>query len=830
MKRLVSITKFFLILGIFGAILGATAAIGVYYYLKPNLPSIDSLKDVQLQVPLRIYSKDGLLISEYGEKRRIPLKFEQLPPQMVNAFLAAEDDRFYEHPGVDYQGLIRAAVQLALTGQKKQGGSTITMQVARNFFLSKKKTYLRKLNEIFLALKIDEELSKNDVLTLYLNKIFLGHRAYGVGAAAQVYYGKPVDELTLPQIAMIAGLPKAPSSYNPITNPDRAIIRRNYVLDRMQQLGFIGAEEAEAARQAPVSAERHTANIELEAPYIAEMARNEVYELYGAESYTSGYSVYTSIDSTMQQKAVEAVQLVCNAYDKRHGYRGPVSVLDTSILADNDKMDEIIDETATVATLLPGIVSQLREQEIDVYLGDAQTITIPWQGLQWARTYIDEDKRKAKPKKAADILVPAALIYVLEETSEKEKDDVGNLKKYWRLAQIPAVNGALVSIDPHDGAINSLVGGYDFYQNKFNRAIQAKRQPGSGFKAFIYSAALENGFTAASLINDAPVVFEDSGLETAWRPENYSGKFFGPTRLRYALTKSRNLVSIRLLRSMGVNKALEHIEKFGFSKDELPHNLSLALGSANVTPMQMARGYSVLANGGFLIDPYLISRIEKNGEEIIFQASPRIACDGCETLSKNIIEATIPVAEPVAGESEPLTEYAPRAISKENRYIMYSMMQDVITRGTATKARVLNRKDLAGKTGTTNDQRDAWFNGYNQSIVTTAWVGFDNNKKLGRGEVGGKAALPAWIHFMRAALQKYPRDKSPAMPDGMLTIRIDPKTGKLASIDQKDAIFEVFRAGHAPTERAFSTEPLVNPEESGDPAEVTPTTEAEELF
>lgn len=831
MKRLAKITKFFLFLGISGAVLGASIAVGVYFYLKPNLPSIDSLKDVQLQVPLRIYSKDGLLISEYGEKRRIPLQFEQVPPQMVQAFLAAEDDRFYEHPGVDYQGLIRAAVQLALTGQKKQGGSTITMQVARNFFLSKKKTYLRKLNEIFLALKIDQELSKNDVLTLYLNKIFLGHRSYGVGAAAQVYYGKAVEELDLAQIAMIAGLPKAPSSFNPITNPERALIRRNYVLNRMHELGFISAQEEETARLSPVTAKRHAANIELDAPYIAEMARNEIFDLYGPDSYTSGYSVYTTIDSRLQQKAAEAVQLVCNDYDKRHGYRGPVSTLDETILTDSKKMDETIDDTATAANLLPGIVTAIREKEIDVYLGQERSITIEWQGLAWARTYIDEDKRKAKPKKAADILTPASLIYVLEETSDKEKDEAGNPVKYWRLAQIPEVNSALVSLDPQDGAINSLVGGYDFYQTKFNRATQAKRQPGSGFKAFIYSAALENGFTAASLINDAPVVFEDSGLETAWRPENYSGKFFGPTRLRYALTKSRNLVSIRLLRTMGVEKALEHIVKFGFSREELPHNLSLALGSANLAPIQMARGYAVLSNGGFLIDPYLISRIEKNNIETIYEASPKIVCEDC---GKQTLEQTEPVnnADEPAGENLKQPQYAPRVISKENRFIMYSMMQDVISRGTATRARVLNRSDLAGKTGTTNDQRDAWFNGYNQSIVTTTWVGFDNNKKLGRGEVGGKAALPAWIHYMRAALENYPQNREPVMPDGMLTIRIDPKTGRLASIDQKDAIFEVFRAGHAPTERAVVSMPLVSPENTDSNPTVTPTTETvnEELF
>ncbi len=811
MKTLLKITKFFLILGILGVISAAGIVFGVYQYVKPNLPSIESLKHVQLQVPLRIYSKDGLLISGYGEKRRIPVTFEQVPEKMVQAFLAAEDDRFYEHPGVDYQGLVRAAIQLALTGKKKQGGSTITMQVARNFFLSSKKTYLRKINEIFLALKIDKELSKNDVLTLYMNKIYLGHRAYGVGAAAQVYYGKTLDELDLAQIAMIAGLPKAPSTFNPITNPERATIRRNYVLDRMLSLGFINAEQEKAARNSAVTAKRHSANIELNAPYIAEMARAEMFERFGEESYTGGYSVFTTVVSDLQQQAIDAVHMVTNDYDQRHGYRGVISQLEVSILDTPEKMDQIISETESFGNLSVAVTTQIREKEVEIYLGNGQSAIIPWEGLKWARRYISEDRRGKTPKKAEDILKPGSLIYILSQTEIYEKSKDKTPVTFWRLAQLPAVNAALVALDPMDGAITSLVGGYDYFQTKFNRITQARRQPGSGFKAFIYSAALENGFTAASTINDAPVVFEDSSLESAWRPENYSGKFFGLTRLRYALTKSRNLVSIRLLRSIGINKALDHIENFGFSRDELPHNLSLSLGTANITPLQMARGYAVLANGGFLVDPYLISRIEKNGSQIIYQARPRTVCEKCLVEKTDQDQGDSPV--------EDLPNVAPRVISAENRYIMYSMMQDVITRGTGTRAKVLNRKDLAGKTGTTNDQRDAWFNGYNQSIVATTWVGFDDNSKLGNGEFGGRAALPGWIHYMKKALEYFPEDNPPAMPDGMLSIRIDPKTGKLASIEQRDAIFEVFRAGHAPTERAEKDTPVALPANDDSPSQ-----------
>ncbi|MBT8439045.1 MAG: transglycosylase domain-containing protein, partial [Gammaproteobacteria bacterium] len=665
-----------------------------------------------------------------------------------------------------------------------------------------------------------KELTKNEVLTLYMNKIYLGHRAYGVGAAARVYYGKGLDELDLAQIAMIAGLPKAPSKYNPITNAERATIRRNYVLDRMLSLGFITAEEEKTARNAAVSAKRYSANIELNAPYIAEMARAEMFQRYGEESYSGGYSVYTTVGSDLQQQAIDAVHMVCNDYDRRHGYRGVIAQLDATILTTPEKMDDIISDTETYGNLTVAIATEVKEQEVEIYLGSGQSATIPWNGLKWARRYITEDRRGKTPKKAGEILKPASLVYVLSQTEVDKKSKDQTPVTYWRLAQIPDVNAALVALDPKNGAITSLVGGYDYFQTKFNRITQAKRQPGSGFKAFIYSAALENGFTAASTINDAPVVFQDAGLEGAWRPENYSGKFFGLTRLRYALTKSRNLVSIRLLRSIGIKKALDHIENFGFSREELPPNLSLALGSANITPLQMARGYAVLANGGFLVDPYLISRIERNGSEIIYQATPPTVCEKClqETPKDHTNLATTNTTDELEAETEKLPVAAPRVISAENRYIMYSMMQDVITRGTGTRAKVLKRKDLAGKTGTTNDQRDAWFNGYNQSIVATAWVGFDNNSKLGNGEFGGRAALPGWIHYMKKALTYYPQDKVPAMPDGMLSIRIDPRTGKLASINQRDAIFEVFRAEHAPTHVALpandSSTPQANIEDT----------------
>jgi len=773
MNWLWKILKFGLMLGVIGALAGAIAIGAAYYYLEPELPDIDNLREVRLQVPLKVFSHDGGLIAEFGEKRRNPLNFGQVPERMVQAFLSAEDANFFDHPGVDYRGLMRAGIQLALTGKKKQGGSTITMQVARNFYLSSQKTYTRKLSEIFLALRIEKELSKQEILELYLNKIYLGHRAYGVGAAARVYYGKSVDQLDLAQTAMIAGLPKAPSNFNPITNPPRALERRDYVLGRMLELGYITSSEHDAAVAQPITASRYVPEIEVEAPYVAEMVRAELVERFGQDAYTGGYSVYTTVRSREQRAANRGVREALDDYSERHGYYGPEGQLDP-LPADPAALDAALADRPTVGELRPAIVTAVDDKAATIYLGGGEQGTIGWDQMKWAQPYVNVDRRGPAPKKPQDVVRPGHIIRV----------KAVQLKEHtaWRLAQIPRAEGALVALDPNDGAIHALVGGYDFYASKFNRVTQAWRQPGSGFKAFIYSAALENGFTPASLINDAPVVFEDPSLEGDWRPENYSGKFFGPTRLRNALTQSRNLVSIRLLRSMGIEAALQHIAKFGFDPAELPHNLSLALGSANVTPLQMASGYAVLANGGYRIEPYFIERIEQDGSGVVYQATPRTVCKTC--------------AAPVEGEAAS-EQAAPRVLDERNRYLMYSMMQDVIRQGTATRARELGRKDLAGKTGTTNDQRDAWFNGFNQHLVANAWVGFDDNSKLGRGEVGGRAALPAWMTFMREALEGIP-DEEPEMPADIVTVRIDPRTGEPATAATEGAILEMFRAENAP--------------------------------
>ncbi|WP_456375254.1 penicillin-binding protein 1A [Thiolapillus sp.] len=784
--------KYGALLFLLGVVIAALIVGGTYLHFRSELPSTENLLDIQLQVPMRIFSSDGKLIAQYGEKRRDPVSYDEIPQDMVHAFLAAEDQNFFRHYGIDPVGLIRAAVSLALTGHKKQGGSTITMQVARNYYLSRKRTFTRKIREIFLALHIEQELSKEQILELYLNKIYLGHRAYGIKAAAQVYYGRTLEELTLAQTAMIAGLPKAPSSYNPITNPKRALLRRNYVLGRMQALGYISKEQAEQARAEPVTASLNNAKVELEAPWVAEMVRNKLVGEFGPETYTSGLKVYTTISSKLQIAANQGLRKALEDYDKRHGWRGAEKHFEP-LPQDSSALDELLSDATAVQQLLPAIVTEVGKKTADLYLGKGQTALLEWKGMNWARPYEDESHRGGKPKKAADILQPGDLVRVRKRTNDKGES-------WWELAQVPAIAGALVSIRPEDGALNALVGGYDFHSSKFNRATQARRQPGSGFKPVIYSAALEAGFTAASVINDAPVVMEDKD-DAIWRPENYSGKFYGPTRLRWALTKSRNLVSIRLLRSMGIKHALEHAKRFGFDPDKLPHALSLALGSGEVTPWQMARAYAVLANGGYLIEPYYIERIEKNGE-IIYEADPLVV--GCETPSEE--------AQPQTDEPSSCRP-AQRSLPEDNRYIMYSMMQDVINRGTAVRARSLGRTDLAGKTGTTNEQRDAWFTGFNQHIVTTVWTGFDDNSRLGKGEVGGRVALPAWIAFMKVALEDIP-DDPPAMPADLVTVRIDNDTGLQVSGDNGNSSFEIFRPGHEP--------PLQETEAEDLPAEDTP--------
>lgn len=797
MTFLLKSLKLILVVSIGLAFLAAAGSASIYFYLSPKLPSVSGLKEVQYQVPLQVFTKDKLLIAEYGSKKRDPLSPDQIPETMIHAILAAEDTRFFEHPGVDYQGILRAVINLATTGKKAQGGSTITMQVARNFFLTREKTYLRKLNEIILSLKIESELSKKEILALYLNKIYLGNRSYGIGSAAKIYYGKSIYTLNLAQYAMIAGLPKAPSRYNPLANTERALIRRDYVLGRMLTLGYINQHEHDSAKRQPATAKLHHAIIDIDAPYIGEMVRDHMYGLHGEKAYTSGYKVYVSIDPLLQSAAQGALRRALLAYEKRHGFRGPIEHIELSQESDFSQIFQRLNKLPEVGGLEPALIMQLDEQSASALLANGDQIELPWPGLEWANRFLDTKHKGPKPIQASDIFAIGDVVYVNQHP-----------EAYWQLSQIPNVSGAIVAINPTDGSIVALVGGFDFFYSKFNRVTQAKRQPGSSFKPFIYSAALEQGFTTASIINDAPVVFDDSGLETSWRPENYSGRIYGPTRLRLALTHSRNLVSIRLLQAIGTRYAINYAQRFGFNPDDLPNDLSLSLGSANISPLELAKGYASFANGGFSVTPHFISRIEDRNGDAIFEADPAIACRSCELVSNEPEEQTFNLTGEAEIE-ELRINLAERIITPQNAYLMTNMMQDVVRYGTARRALQLKRKDLAGKTGTTNDQRDAWFSGFNRDLVAISWVGFDDGSPLGDRETGGRAALPMWIDFMRVALADKP--EAPAeRPEGLTTIRIDAKTGLLAAAGQSNIIFETFRAGNEPQRKTPNIDESIN--------------------
>lgn len=719
--------------------------------LSKELPDISQLQNVQYQTPLSIYSQDKLLIGYFGEKRRIPVNINQIPDRQINAFLAAEDDRFYSHPGVDLKGLLRAANQFRTTGKKTQGGSTITMQVARNFLLSKEKTLLRKLKEIMLAIQIEQRYTKDQILELYLNKIYMGQRAYGLAAAAQTYYGKNLADLDLHQQAMIAGLPKAPSIYNPIVNPERALERRNYVLRRMRELQYIQEQEyLDALAKSDDSAIQPT-NIQLAAPFVAEMARQELVEKYGDDAYTLGLKVYTTVPSHLQLASDRALQSALHQYDERHGYRGlPHKKL---------KQESQLKQDA-IGDCRNAVIIGLSTDGASARLADQTIITIPWQNMTWAWPNIGQSNRERHYQSALQI---NDIIWVRQLADQS-----------WALSQIPAAEGAFAALNPNNGAILAISGGFNFQHSRYNRATQSRRQPGSGFKPVIYTAALEKGFTPASIINDAPITIEDPSQENDWRPENYTRRFLGPTSLRVGLRESINLISIRLLQEVGIPQALDTAMRFGFEKEQLPTTLSLALGSGSAAPIRMASAYAVFANGGYRIKPYLIERIEDHAGGALFQAAPAIACTDC------------------AGNK------AQRAISAPITFLMNSLLRDVVQRGTAAQAKQqLGRNDLAGKTGTTNDQRDAWFNGFTTDIVASAWVGFDNSQPLGKGETGGKVALPMWIEFMKTALKNLPEQElSP--PDGIVQAYINPHDGLLLPTENKDGIWEYFSAETAP--------------------------------
>jgi len=842
--------------------IGVTAGIiGAYSYVAPSLPQAETIKDIPLQIPLRIFSRDGRLIEEVGEQRRFLVDYDDLPPYVVNAFVAAEDGRFFEHPGIDYQGILRALVQLISTGEIKSGGSTITQQLARDYFLTREQTFIRKLREAFLAYAIEQEFSKEEIMTLFVNKMFFGQRAYGVAAAAQVYFGKGLQDINIAEAATLAGVLPAPSDYNPVRSAVEAGNRRGYVLSRMFDLGYIDRQEFDEAMALPVESKLHGTDNELSAPYVAEMVRREMLARYGEATYSAGYRVITTLDSRLQKAGNYAVRNGLFEFTRRRGYRGPLAQLevDPQILEQDFaewpvEIQQALQNYGNPAGLSVAMVVALNEDNTaNIVFQDGAAATLPWHGIEWANPFFDRESFGPAPKSVDEVLTPGDIIYVMPIT-------IGD----WALAQLPDAQSALVSVDPYDAAIVSLVGGLDFSLSKFNRASQSARQPGSSFKPFIYSAALEAGNTLATIILDAPVVINSSALERLWRPVNYSGRFYGEQPVREAMVRSMNLASVRLLlNNTGIGFAINHLRPFGFNDSALPRNGSLALGGGNASPLDMAQAYATFANGGYAVKPYVIGTIIGPDDEILYRADPLVVCEECEvreeprtvlpaslypaatvtssntptivvdseTVEAGLEETLEGAADPafVANEDnaefertaklEQMAEFglsfrpdaatapelfadirkAERIISPQNAFLIQDAMRDVVRRGTAVRARALGRTDLSGKTGTSNDRRDAWFAGFNADLVAVVWVGYDDDLPLGPREEGSRTALPIWIEFARLALDGVPDHQMP-IPEDIVTVRIAKSTGCPAKSGHpfEDVSFEKFRKDHVP--------------------------------
>ncbi|UJF19226.1 PBP1A family penicillin-binding protein [Vibrio sp. SS-MA-C1-2] len=847
--------KRFIIFTIICAILGVGSIIGLYFYLKPSLPTavdIEQLRNDEMHTPMQIYTKDGVLISQFGEKRRIPLSLNKIPLEMQHAFIATEDSRFYEHIGIDPIGIIRAIYVAGTSGHVKQGASTITQQLARNYFLTNERTLTRKIKEVFIALHIEQVLSKNEILELYLNKIYLGYRAYGVGAAAQVYFGKDVDQLTLSEMAVIAGLPKAPSTMNPLYSLKRATERRNVVLFRLLDEKYITQAQYDQAHNEAIVASYHETEIKLQAPYVAELARQWAIDNYGEAAYTSGKNIYTTIDSKLQAAAQKAAVENLLSYDMRHGFRGEVS----RVWEAKDKpfsqedIIEFLGKQPSYGELKPAVVvaEDPKEKSATAIIKDGNKITIPWDGLKWARRYITDKKQGPAPKTVAEIIEPGDQIWVRE------------VNGHWQLSQVPNANTAFVALNPENGAVDALVGGFNFTHNKFNRATQSIRQVGSSIKPFLYSAALDQGMTLATLINDAPInkVYKSEG--TTWRPKNSPPKYNGPTRIRIGLAQSKNVMAVRTLEQVGIQNAIDYLTRFGFKKDELPKALSLALGAGSLTPLEVARGFAAFKNGGYLVEPFYIDHITDANHQEVYKANPTVICQtDCQQIEQDYLDkygkidgdqrgiedkAEIDTEVKTFNETDLSTQapnsqvantddltateqqprYAPRIISSQNAFLVREMMESNIWgggnwragtgwNGTGWRAQVLKRRDIGGKTGTTNDSKDTWYNGFAPHLVATAWVGFDGHKALGRssynnnldkhqiygGESGAKTSEPAWIDFMKVALKDVPAEKK-HLPANIVRVRIDRATGKLTEASDSTSRFEYFIKGTEPTE------------------------------
>jgi len=774
------------------------AVTGLYLYYIPTLPSEEEIAHIELQIPLRIYDKDQRLIAEYGRKRRIPLQWDEIPERLRDAFIAIEDARFYTHHGVDSKGVARALFKMVTTGSRREGASTITMQLARNAFLSRDRTLERKIREALLAIKMEQTLSKSKILEIYLNKIYLGNRSYGVAAAARIYYGKSVDNLTLAQTAMIAGLPKAPSRFNPLVNPERAKIRRNYILSRMLKYKKITQAEHDTARNEPLSARRHRTPILTDAPYMAEMVRADMVKKFGKDqAYTQGLKVYTTLDAQAQKVADQTLQKHLLSYSRRHGYRGAEAKINLQEFTTEAAQLEKLENYHVYSGLYPALVLESNKKTATVLISNGEKWQITPKDIAWARKYISEDRRGARPTQVNKVLSAGDIIRVRQlpnkkppnkKKSDKPVDSANSdshadnknenteekITIQWQFTQLPKVAGALVSMNPANGAVNALAGGFNYYLSKFNRATQAERQPGSSFKPFIYAAALAKGFTPNSVINDAPIYIPGS----RWRPENYGGRFYGPTTLAKGLAKSRNLVSIRLLRRIGVTYAKDFAERFGLRKENMPHNLTLALGTGLVTPFEMAGAYSAFANGGYKVTGHYISRITNNSGDIISEPDIPVACLECE-LDPSKIDLLADAEKP-----------ATRIMSTTTHFQAVGLMQGVTHFGTAARAgRILKREDIAGKTGTTNDQKDAWFCGYMPKKVAVVWMGFDHLAPLGERETATAAALPLWIDFMKTQLAEI-KDQPWQPSSRLIQVKLDAITGKIATEESEEIIEE----------------------------------------
>ncbi|PML54642.1 penicillin-sensitive transpeptidase [Vibrio sp. 10N.261.52.A1] len=815
-------------------ILGVSTIFGFYYYVKPELPDVATLRDVELQTPMQVFSQDGKLISQFGEKRRIPVTYDEIPRHLVEALIATEDSRFYEHPGIDPIGITRAAIVVAMSGSAKQGASTITQQLARNFFLSNEKKIMRKIKEIFIAIHIEQLLSKEEIMELYVNKIFLGHRSYGFGAAARVYFGKDLPDLTLSELATLAGMPKAPSTMNPIYSIERATNRRNVVLRRMLDEKYITQAEFDEASNEQLVSKYHGAEIELSAPYVAEVARAWMVERYGEDAYTSGMKVYTTVDSKLQKAANQAAIKNLLDYDERHGYRGAEKVLwQTAQSAwDHDKIVKHLKSQPTYGDLVPAVVTAVDSKSAQVWVKNQGEGTIEWQGMNWARKFLTDDRQGPAPSQAKEILAVGEQVWVRheaitgdevsEEATEESATAESDTPVVWRLSQVPNANTAFVAMNPNNGAVLSMVGGFNFVHNKFNRATQSIRQVGSGIKPFIYSAAIEKGLTLASLINDAPINQWDKSQGTAWRPKNSPPTYIGPTRLRIGLAQSKNVMAVRVLREVGLDDTRNYLTRFGFDIDEVPRSETIALGAGSLTPMKVAQGYSVFANGGYYVEPFYISRVETPFGETEFEATPKVVCK--EDCKQTI--TTDPMADEFAEQDvDAKVQYAPQVISEQNAFLVREMMYSNIWgggdwsagtgwNGTGWRAQPLKRRDIGGKTGTTNDSKDTWYSGYGPGMVATVWVGFDNhNRNLGRtkansnlgknqitgAEAGAKTAEPAWVDFMGTALAGVPAQRK-EIPENIVRVRIDRDTGLLTNKYDSSSMFEYFEKGTEPTE------------------------------